>query len=86
MGESIDTHQYSGTSAKGANDLLLDHGEYYDDLASLDISEDQKRELLETMWSIMRLFVELGFSCDVAGRAIVDIFNRAARDDDRNGA
>lgn len=86
MEELVETRQYIDISACGPNDLLLDHAEYYDDLANLDIPEDQKRELLETIWSIMRLFVEFGYSYDVGGRAVVEIFNRAARGDDGNGA
>lgn len=86
MEELVETSQYIDLSASGPNDLPLDHQEYYDDIANLDIPEDQKRELLETIWSIMRLFVEFGYSYDVGGRAVVEIFNRAARGDDSNGA
>ena len=68
-------HEKSGVPG----DLPLDIAQYQDDLAGLEISEDQSRELLETMWSIMRLFVECGFSIDVSGRATLEIFNHAAR-------
>lgn len=33
---------------------------------------DQQRELLETLWSIMRSFVELGFTVDVCGQVFGD--------------
>lgn len=41
--------------------LTLDF-EFYDEmLAKEDIPQDQRREFLETLWSIMVSFVDLGF-------------------------
>lgn len=42
-----------------------DIAKYAGELDNLDITEDQKRELLETLWSIMRSFVEMGFNVDI---------------------
>jgi hypothetical protein len=75
-------HEVSGIPG----DLPLDIAKYQDDLAELEIAEDQWRELLETMWSIMRLFVECGFNVDVAGRAAMDIFNQAAHGEPKDEA
>ena len=75
-------HEVSGVSG----DLQLDIAKYQDDLAELEIAEDQWRELLETMWSIMRLFVECGFASDVAGRAAMEIFNQAAHGEPKDEA
>lgn len=47
--------------------LDLDASKYSAELEDFEMTEDQKRELLETLWSIMRSFVELGFSVDVCG-------------------
>ena len=60
-------------------DLVLDPEKYQQEMADFDISEEQKRELLETLWSIMRLFVELGYSVDVSGQMLNQIFQEAAR-------
>lgn len=60
-------------------DLPLDLAKYQDDMAELDIPEHQWRELLETLWSIMRMFVELGYSADVGGAVVRQIFNEQAR-------
>lgn len=60
-------------------DLPLDLAKYQDDVAQLDIPEHQWRELLETMWSIVRTLVECGYSYDVAGKAMTDIFNHIAQ-------
>ena len=61
------------------NDLLIDHSEYYDDIAEVGIPEEQAHQILDTLWNIMRMFVECGFNVDVAGRATIEIFNQAAR-------
>jgi hypothetical protein len=52
---------------------------YQDEVAELDIPEHQWRELLETMWSIVGTLVECGYSYDVAGKAMNEIFNHIAR-------
>ncbi|MFO1150366.1 MAG: hypothetical protein U1E62_18465 [Alsobacter sp.] len=43
----------------------FDAGRYLPELAEFDISEAQKAELLGTLWSIMRAFVELGFDVKI---------------------
>ena len=39
----------------------FDPEKYVDELSDFDLTEEQKIELLEIIWSIMRTFVELGF-------------------------
>lgn len=85
MNDLTGIQQGGHISSSSPNDLVLDHSIYSDDLSGFDISESQKKELLETLWSIMRLFVEFGYSVDVGGQAVVEIFNRAARGDDSCG-
>jgi hypothetical protein len=63
------------------NDLTLDHSKYLCELDGMDISEDSKRELLEVLWDIMRMFVELGYDADVRGQVLNQIFNKAALGD-----
>jgi len=53
------------------SELELDVAKYGAEIDDLDMTEAQKRELLETLWSVMRSFVELGFSVDVCG-ALLD--------------
>lgn len=45
--------------------LELDHARYLPELADIDMPEEQKVVLLETLWPIMRSFVELGFASDI---------------------
>jgi hypothetical protein len=46
----------------------LDAAEYLPEMAEFDLTEAQKIELLQTLWSIMRSFVELGFQADICGQ------------------
>lgn len=45
--------------------LQFDPERYRAEVDLFDLTEAQKRELLMTLWSIMRSFVELGFTVDV---------------------
>lgn len=45
--------------------LQLDHEKYMAELSSFDLTENQKRELLETLWKIMSAFVEFGLSVNI---------------------
>ncbi|WP_139198882.1 hypothetical protein [Xaviernesmea oryzae] len=59
--------------------LAFDYERYKGQVEDFDMTDDQKRELLETLWSIMKSFVELGFSAEHCGQ-ILATFNIAAED------
>ena len=44
--------------------LKLDADEYLDKLADYDLSDEQKRELLQSLWHIMSVVVDIGFGLD----------------------
>jgi hypothetical protein len=44
--------------------LPLDVQKYQSHVQDFDLTEEQKTELLETLWSIMTTFVDLGFGVD----------------------
>lgn len=54
--------------------------QYRSYLAEFSLTEEQERELLETLWSIMRMFVETGFSVEHCGQ-LLDEFNDLANSD-----
>lgn len=56
-----------GEEVRRPASLQLDPAKYRAEVDDFDITEAQKQELLLTLWSIMRSFVELGFSVDVCG-------------------
>ena len=48
----------------GYQPLKLDPDKYRDDLKELDLTEEEENAFLETLWNIMRTFVELGWGLD----------------------
>ena len=68
-------HESGGQQSPASPEL--DMSEYADDMVDFDMTEDQKREFLETLWSIMRAFAEMGIQYDVCGQLFGD-FNDAA--------
>lgn len=63
------------TEVNVAPDLFSLHlAEYLADLSDMDLSEAQKVELLQVLWSIMARFVQMGFSLDLCGQ-LVQRFN-----------
>ena len=54
-----------GAEQAGLPALQFDPAKYAAEMDLFDITEAQKQELLLTLWSIMRSFVELGFTVDV---------------------
>ncbi len=61
--------------------LELDHARYLPELADLDMPEEQKIVLIETLWPIMRSLVDLGYASEVPANTcgqLSDVFNDAA--------
>ena len=57
----------AGGEADAAPSLNLDTHAYLPMLADYELTDEQAREMLTALWSIMRGFVELGISVDVCG-------------------
>lgn len=53
-------------------DFELDASEYLPELAEFELSDEQANELLQTLWSIMRTFVELGFEYNICEQLLAD--------------
>lgn len=51
----------------------LDPARYADHLNDFEMSEAQKLELLQALWSIMRSFVEMGLDAKNCGQLAVDL-------------
>lgn len=89
-----DREPVSGSLSDGASALAafyMEPATYLHELDGMDLTEAQKIELLETVWQIMRTFVELGVSVDICGQFLgipdeeaqsnsdaLDSFNQAA--------
>lgn len=62
-------HHDNSETAKNPSIITLDYDLYAHYLADTDLSEDQKQEFLETLWSIVCEFVALGFEVHPAQQA-----------------
>ena len=59
--------------------LELNYSNYMNDMREFDLTEEQEREFLDILWSIMRSFVELGFGSDICVQ-LLESFNEAANE------
>ncbi len=76
--------EWANKTDKAVPGFDLEPQKYMSRLEGLDITEAQKTELLETLWSIMRSFVELGFRVDVCGQ-LFETFAIAASAESADG-
>jgi len=60
-----------------ASDLQLDPEEYLPGLEGLELTRDQKLELLQALWSIMKRFVDMAYDGNNCGQ-LAAMFNAAA--------
>lgn len=58
-----------GVSYSSRSAPRLDPEKYADDIREFDFTEDQAREFLETMWSIMMMLADLGLGVDAVSLA-----------------
>lgn len=63
LSELAEPHGEVGSASLPA--LGLDASKYLPEMGEFEISDAQKIELLQTLWSIMRSFVELGFDMNI---------------------
>lgn len=57
--------------------LALNPQDYTDELANLDLSEDQAREMLEVLWQIMSQMVQLGWGVDSVSLLLPELFGKS---------
>ncbi|MBO6815723.1 MAG: hypothetical protein JJ891_12735 [Rhizobiaceae bacterium] len=53
--------EFERTANRSLPPLKIDWNLYSDMLAESDLSDDEKKEFIETLWSIVVAFVDLGF-------------------------
>lgn len=67
--------------------LNLDAQRYLGHLDAFDLSDAEKVELLQTLWTILRAFVDLGFNADACGQLLKSIgFNETGDIDALNSS
>lgn len=63
-----------------ANDNDFNPEDYLQDLKEFDLSEDQKRELLQTLWTILCTFVDIGWGVETVQLFLPELFEKAGQD------
>ena len=53
--------------------------DYRHHLSELDLSEDQKDELLKTLWHIMSTFVDIGWGVDTVQMFLPELFDQSSQ-------
>lgn len=69
------------TDERNMAPLALDFEKYRGYLDDFALSEDQQNELLETLWHIMRTFVELGYGLDSVQNLFSGIIVKTLREE-----
>jgi hypothetical protein len=85
MSEHLDKHFMEASEGLAGISISstpydLDPARYLGEIADFDMSEEQKVELLQTLWSIMRSFVEMGFKGDACELIFGDRAKHLAED------
>jgi hypothetical protein len=85
MSEHLDKHFMEASDGMAGLSISstpydLDPFRYLGEIADFDMSEEEKVELLQTLWSIMRSFVELGFKGDACELIFGDCAKHLAED------
>ncbi len=60
--------------------LKLEADEYRHHLGEFDLTEDQQNELLQSLWYIMSILVDIGWGVDTVQLLLPDIFAEVAPD------
>lgn len=63
----------------------FDPDKYAPYLADMDMTDDQKAELLRVLWSIMATFVQIGFGDDPVQHVIPALVKAAEMEEDSSG-
>ena len=50
------------------------------DLTELDLTDEQAKELLQTLWHIMSMFVDIGWGVDSVQQLLPDLYKNLAPD------
>lgn len=80
-----DLHQVDPVPSPATrNTLPFDAQTYWHYLDGLDISDEQRAALLETLWNIMSTFVDIAFGLDPVQQVIPALVQAAWDDEDQN--
>lgn len=58
----------------------LNPDDYREELAEFDLTEEQEKELLQTLWHIMSTFVDIGWGVDTVQMFLPGLFENTGAD------
>ena len=67
--EARQSHQYTAENLPARPAITVDYEKYEHFLETADLSDEQKREFIAALWSIIVAFVDLGFGVHPAQQA-----------------
>lgn len=60
--------------------LTFDSEAFREDIAEMELTDEQARELLQTLWNIMCVFVDIGWGVDAVQLMFPDLYKNVACD------
>jgi len=79
MTQEISHHTISPTDSNSGAPISFAAEDYRHHLRKLDLSEDQKDELLKTLWHIMSTFVDIGWGVDTVQMFLPELFDQSGQ-------
>ncbi len=68
------------TTNDTASPLKLEPDDYCHHLSEFDLTEDQQKELLQSLWYIMSILVDIGWGVDTVQMLLPELFTEVAPD------
>lgn len=83
----MEPHEYTdlATDEVSFAPLKLNEQDYLEHLDSFDLTDEQKTELLQTLWDIMSRMVDIGWGVDSMQLMLPALFNTPANDNTEKG-
>ena len=70
-----------GCASSSPSHMTLNPDEFRHHLEDLNISVEEENELLQSLWHIMSMMVDLGWGVDNINIMLPELFNRESEDD-----
>jgi len=79
MTQDINHHTERPRDSNSGTPIKFAAEDYRQHLSELDLSEDQKDELLKTLWHIMSTFVDIGWGVDTVQMFLPELFDQSSQ-------
>ena len=79
----IETEDDGASEYSALQPLRLDPEEYRDDLAEFDLTEEQQNQLLQTLWDMMSMMVDIGWGVDAVQMLLPHLFENSGADSEK---